>query len=134
MSFNLAISAASPLLNPVSSSHVSNSEATTGAAGQLASYDDGDWCPTKPPVPPRPHLEASINIHSQLDALMPQAATAGDSAGGQATMLDDDQCGTVPHKIPIPPPPSPWTERIGAGLNTLPSGGVQLGTQVGSEG
>lgn len=69
MSFNLAVGASASVLNALASAHVAHDEATSGAALKHASYDDGDWCPTKPHFPPPPPPPCGGNIGDLLSTL-----------------------------------------------------------------
>ena len=83
MASSLSIGAAASAWASLSSPRIQDSkEVSGGTTGQIGSYDDGDWCPTRPPIPPRPHWESALGIFSQLDALGLQPQVAAEKAIG----------------------------------------------------
>jgi hypothetical protein len=58
-------------------------------ASARASYDDGNWCGTKPG--PRPHFD--------LGSIL--------GIGGGIGVQGDEQCGNGIRKLNLPPPPPP---------------------------
>ncbi len=106
MSFNLTALSNASLHTQLDLPH----EAAGGSMGSHAtmSVDDIPPCGTLPPGhPPVPHGLGSLL--GQL-ALNPQviASLGGSARGGAVADFDDgDWCGTVPHKLPHFPPPSP---------------------------
>jgi hypothetical protein len=78
---------------------------------QTTAYLVDDWCGTKPrPLPwPQPNGPQILDKAS-LVGFNPQPEPPGaqlDSISQLASLLDDDWCGTVPRKPPLPDPPPP---------------------------
>ena len=63
---NLSIGAAAKSYLSIPTARVAPEATSAGGGGKPAASFDDDWCPTRPPVPPRPHVE----IHSQLESLV----------------------------------------------------------------
>jgi hypothetical protein len=84
MTSSLSIGAGASLLTEALSPLIQDSEESAGGGGPAASWDDGDWCPTRPPVPPHPHGEPALSVFSRLEAMgLQPLAVAADVTGTQ---------------------------------------------------
>ena len=66
------------------------------------------------PLPPKSFSDrlglAPIFHRFDAVALNPQPLPPRSATLVGSRLLDDDWCGTVPKRLPVPPPPAPWAE------------------------
>ncbi len=88
--------------------------------------------PKPNPIPdPGPELASAkagsllTALRSRVDAValnpqpLPPQETSGGASVGASAAFDDDWCGTVPRRIPIPPPPpGPWSDLVNQAIAT----------------